>query len=119
LRSIVSGEGVIEQETGRRPYESDALTAYRALPIVVVLRDNVAQVRGVLSYCHEKNVKVVPRGAGTSLSGGALLLADGVLLSMMKFNLNSRLDLLNRLFRHLWCNIGATRRGRVYVAQCP
>ncbi|MFZ3327194.1 MAG: FAD-binding protein, partial [Methylocella sp.] len=86
LRSIVPGEGVIEQETGRRPYESDGLTAYRAVPMVVVLPDSVAQVRGVLSYCHENNVKVVPRGAGTSLSGGALPLEDGVLLSMMKFN---------------------------------
>ncbi|MGH6838694.1 MAG: FAD-linked oxidase C-terminal domain-containing protein [Methylocella sp.] len=96
LRSIVSGEGVIEQETGRRPYESDALTAYRALPMVVVLPDNVAQVRGVLSYCHENNVKVVPRGAGTSLSGGALPLEDGVLLSMMKFNKIKEIDFANR-----------------------
>jgi hypothetical protein len=62
LRSIVSSKGVIEQKTGRRPYESDALTAYRALPMVVVLPDNVAQVRAVLAYCHENNVKMVPRG---------------------------------------------------------
>jgi FAD binding domain len=86
LRSIVPGEGVIEQETGRRPYESDGLTAYRALPMVVVLPDSVAQIRAVLAYCYEHNVKVVPRGAGTSLSGGTLPLEDGVLLSMMKFN---------------------------------
>lgn len=96
LRSIVPGEGVIEQEIGRRPYESDALTAYRTLPLVVVLPDNVAQVRGVLSYCHENNIKVVPRGAGTSLSGGALPLADGVLLSMMKFNKIKEIDFDNR-----------------------
>ncbi|HEV7910875.1 MAG TPA: FAD-binding protein, partial [Methylocella sp.] len=96
LRSIVPGEGVIEQETGRRPYESDGLTAYRALPMVVVLPDSVAQVRAVLAYCYEHNVKVVPRGAGTSLSGGALPLADGVLLSMMKFNKIKELDFANR-----------------------
>ncbi|MGH6813147.1 MAG: FAD-linked oxidase C-terminal domain-containing protein [Methylocella sp.] len=96
LRSIVPGEGVIEQETGRRPYETDGLTAYRALPMVVVLPDSVAQVRGVLSYCHENNVKVVPRGAGTSLSGGALPLEDGVLLSMMKFNKIKEIDFDNR-----------------------
>ena len=96
LRSIVPGEGVIEQETGRRPYESDGLTAYRALPMVVVLPDSVAQVRAVLAYCHENNVKVVPRGAGTSLSGGALPLADGVLLSMMKFNKIKEIDFANR-----------------------
>ena len=96
LRSIVPGEGVIEQETGRRPYESDGLTAYRALPMVVVLPDSVAQIRAVLAYCHENNIKVVPRGAGTSLSGGALPLADGVLLSMMKFNKIKEIDFANR-----------------------
>ena len=96
LRCIVPGEGVIEQEIGRRPYETDALTAYRALPMVVVLPDSVAQVRGVLSYCYENNVKVVPRGAGTSLSGGALPLEDGVLLSMMKFNKIKEIDFANR-----------------------
>jgi glycolate oxidase len=96
LRSIVPGEGVIEQETGRRPYESDGLTAYRALPMVVVLPDSVAQVRAVLAYCYEHNVKVVPRGAGTSLSGGALPLADGVLLSTMKFNNIKEIDFDSR-----------------------
>jgi glycolate oxidase len=96
LRSIVPGEGVIEQETGRRPYESDGLTAYRALPMVVVLPDSVAQVRAVLAYCYEHNVKVVPRGAGTSLSGGALPLTDGVLLSMMKFIKIKEIDFDNR-----------------------
>ncbi|MGI8569835.1 MAG: FAD-linked oxidase C-terminal domain-containing protein [Methylocella sp.] len=96
LRSIVPGEGVIEQETGRRPYESDGLTAYRALPMVVVLPDSVAQLRAVLAYCYAHNVKVVPRGAGTSLSGGALPLEDGVLLSMMKFNKVKEIDFDNR-----------------------
>src|SRR6202045_3237779 len=96
LRSIVPGEGVIEQETGRRPYESDGLTAYRALPMVVGLPDSVAQVRAMLAYCYENNVKVVPRGAGTSLSGGALPLVDGVLLSMMKFNEIKEIDFDNR-----------------------
>ncbi|MGH6862777.1 MAG: FAD-linked oxidase C-terminal domain-containing protein [Methylocella sp.] len=96
LQSIVPGEGVIEQATGRRPYETDGLTAYRALPMVVVLPESVAQVRGVLSYCHENNVKVVPRGAGTSLSGGALPLEDGVLLSMLKFDNIKEVDFDNR-----------------------
>src|SRR6202011_3509892 len=68
----------------------------RALPMVVVLPDSVAQVRAVLAYCHETNVKVVPRGAGTSLSGGALPLEDGVLLSMMKFNKIKEIDFANR-----------------------
>ena len=96
LRKIVPGEGVIEPEVGRRPYESDGLTAYRALPMVVVLPETVAHVQKLLAYCHEHNVKVVARGAGTSLSGGALPLEDGVLISMMKFNKVKEIDFANR-----------------------
>jgi glycolate oxidase len=80
-----------------RPYESDALTAYRQLPMVVVLPDTTEQVRRVLRYCHQEGIKVVPRGAGTSLSGGALPLADGVLLGMAKFNRIREIDLANRV----------------------
>jgi len=97
LQKIVPGEGVVEGEISRRAYESDALTAYRALPMAVVLPESVAQVRAVLAYCHEYNVKVVARGAGTSLSGGALPLEDGVLLSMMKFNKIKEIDFDNRV----------------------
>ena len=96
LQKIVRGDGVIAQETGRRPYESDGLTAYRTLPMVVVLPETVAEVQNVLAYCHENNVKVVARGAGTSLSGGALPLEDGVLISMMKFNRVKEIDFANR-----------------------
>ena len=96
LQKIVRGDGVIAQETGRRPYESDGLTAYRALPMVVVLPETVAEVQNVLAYCHKNNVKVVARGAGTSLSGGALPLEDGVLISMMKFNRVKEIDFENR-----------------------
>src|SRR5436305_10607495 len=86
LRRIVPGEGVIAHEREMRPYESDGLTAYHQLPMVVVLPDTTEQVAAVLRYCHSEGIKVVPRGAGTSLSGGALPLADGVLLGMGKFN---------------------------------
>ncbi len=86
LRRIVPGEGVISEEAELRPFESDGLTAYRQPPMVVVLPENVTQVSAILRWCHEQGVKVVPRGAGTSLSGGALPLADGVLLGMAKFN---------------------------------
>ncbi|WOJ88179.1 FAD-linked oxidase C-terminal domain-containing protein [Methylocapsa polymorpha] len=96
LREIVPGEGVVATEISRRAYESDALTAYRALPMVVVLPETVAQVQAVLAYCHKYNVKVVARGAGTSLSGGSLPLEDGVLLSMMKFNRVKEIDFDNR-----------------------
>jgi glycolate oxidase len=86
LRRIVPGEGVIDAEAAMRPFESDGLTAYRQLPMVVVLPETTEQVAAVLAYCHGQGVKVVPRGAGTSLSGGALPLGDGVLLGMAKFN---------------------------------
>ncbi len=97
LRSIVPGEGVIDAERELRPYESDGLTAYRQLPMVVVLPETTQQVAEVLRYCHDEGIKVVPRGAGTSLSGGALPLADGVLLGMAKFNRIRDIDFDNRV----------------------
>jgi glycolate oxidase len=97
LRSIVPGEGVITGEREMRPFESDALTAYRQLPMVVVLPETTQQVSRVLAYCHAEGIKVVPRGAGTSLSGGALPLADGVLLGMAKFSRIRHIDFDNRV----------------------
>ncbi len=96
LRSIVPGEGVIVSDAERRVYESDGLTAYRQPPMVVVLPSRVEQVAAVLRFCKKSGVKVVPRGAGTSLSGGALPLADGVLLGMAKFNRILDIDYDNR-----------------------
>src|ERR1700684_1378788 len=97
LKHIVPGEGVIASEQAMRPYESDGLTAYRQLPMVVVLPETTEQVAAVLGYCHREGVKVVPRGAGTSLSGGALPLGDGVLLGMAKFNRIRTVDFDNRV----------------------
>src|SRR5881628_3247649 len=97
LNAIVPGEGVISTEREMRPYESDGLTAYRQLPFVVVLPETSEQVSKVLRYCHEHGIRVVPRGAGTSLSGGALPLSDGVLLGMGKFNRIRELDFANRV----------------------
>src|SRR5712691_8805912 len=97
LRKIVPGEGVIAAERAMRPYESDGLTAYRALPMVVVLPETTEQVSRVLAFCHAEGIKVVPRGAGTSLSGGALPLVDGVLLGMSKFNRIREIDFDNRV----------------------
>jgi glycolate oxidase len=96
LRQIVPGEGVITAKEERRAYESDGLTAYRQLPMIVALPSTTDQVSHVLRYCQEHNVKVVPRGAGTSLSGGALPLEDGVLLGLGKFNRILDIDLTNR-----------------------
>ena len=97
LRAIVPGEGVIDSEREMRPFESDGLTAYKQLPMVVVLPSTTQQVSQVLRYCHENKIKVVPRGAGTSLSGGALPLGDGVLLGMAKFSRIREIDYVNRV----------------------
>src|SRR5579885_2287070 len=96
LREIVPGEGVVSEEEERRPYESDGLTAYPPLPLLVVLPSTTEQVARVLRYCREEKIKVVPRGAGTSLSGGALPLADGIILGMAKFNRVLEVDFANR-----------------------
>jgi glycolate dehydrogenase FAD-linked subunit len=97
LRRIVPGEGVIDSASEMRPYESDGLTAYRQPPMLVVLPETTEQVSRILRYCHAEGIKVVPRGAGTSLSGGALPLADGILLGMAKFNRVLEIDYKNRL----------------------
>jgi glycolate oxidase len=99
LREIVPGDDVIDSEIGRRPYECDALNIYRALPLVVVLPSTIEQVAAILKYCHAQGIKVVPRGAGTGLSGGALPLEDGVLLGMAKFNKVLEIDYANRCAR--------------------
>ena len=96
LRRIVPGEGVIDHEKELRAFESDGLTAYRQPPMVAVLPETTAQVQEVMRYCAANKIKVVPRGAGTSLSGGALPLADGVLLGMGKFNKILEIDVANR-----------------------
>src|ERR1700731_2168204 len=96
LRRIVPGEGVIVSEAERRAYESDGLTAYRQLPMVVVLPSRVEEVEAGLRYGQHAGGKVVPRGAGTSLSGGALPLTDGVLLCMAKFIPLLDIDSYNR-----------------------
>ena len=96
LKRIVAGEGVIDSEIAMKPFESDGLTAYQQLPLVVVLPSTVEQVIEVLKYCYTNNIKLVPRGAGTSLSGGALPLGDAVLLVMSRFNKIIEIDYQNR-----------------------
>ncbi|MDP6689302.1 MAG: FAD-linked oxidase C-terminal domain-containing protein [Alphaproteobacteria bacterium] len=99
LRKIVPGDGVIADDAGMRVYESDGLPAYRQIPLAVVLPDTVAQIADILRLCDEWGVKVVPRGAGTSLSGGALPLADGIILGLGKFNKVLEIDYDNRAVR--------------------
>jgi len=92
LRAILPARAVLFDEEDTRPYECDGLTAYRQLPMVVALPETDEQVRGILALCSRLKVPVVPRGAGTGLSGGALPLGDGVLLSMAKFMRVLRVD---------------------------
>ncbi|MGE0282471.1 MAG: FAD-linked oxidase C-terminal domain-containing protein [Rhizobiaceae bacterium] len=96
MRLIVPGEGVVDAPVEMRAFETDGLTAYRQLPLVVVLPETVEQVSRILAYCNERNIRVVPRGSGTSLSGGALPLEDAVLLVMSRFNRILEIDYPNR-----------------------
>ena len=82
LRRLVGADAVIADEDGRRAYETDALTAYRRLPLAVVLPASTEEVSRVLAYCHQRGIKVVARGAGTSLSGGALPSEDAVVVGV-------------------------------------
>ena len=82
-----------------RPYECDALSAYRQLPMVVVIPDTLEQVQTILRLCSEHKVPVVARGAGTGLSAGAMPLENGVLLSLAKFNRILDIDVQNRVAR--------------------
>jgi glycolate oxidase len=92
LREFMPERAVLWEEEDTRPYECDGLTAYRRVPMVVALPETEEQVQRILRTCSTIGVPVVPRGAGTGLSGGALPLGDGVLLSMAKFMRVLRLD---------------------------
>ena len=97
LAVIVPGEGVIADDERLRAYESDGLTAYRQTPMLVVLPTTTVQVSKVLTWCHANGVKVVPRGSGTSLSGGALPLEDGVVVGLSRLNRILEIDYDNRV----------------------
>jgi len=96
LGDILPPGSLLTGEDERRAYECDGLTAYRQMPMIVALPRTSAQVALVLQYCHKNSIKVVPRGAGTSLSGGALPLADGILLGTGKLNRIVEVDYANR-----------------------
>jgi glycolate oxidase len=97
LRAFLPARAVLYEEEDTRPYECDGLTAYRQLPMVVALPETEEQVQRVLQTCAAMQVPVVPRGAGTGLSGGALPPGDGVLLSMAKFMRVLRIDPQSRV----------------------
>ncbi|HUR90037.1 MAG TPA: FAD-linked oxidase C-terminal domain-containing protein [Ramlibacter sp.] len=86
LKPLLPAEALLWHAESTTPYECDGLTAYRQRPLVVALPDTEAQVQAVLRTCHQLDVPVVARGAGTGLSGGAMPHAEGVTLSLAKFN---------------------------------
>jgi glycolate oxidase len=86
LNEILPAECVITSEDERRAFETDALTAYRKMPLAVVLPRSTAEVAAVMRYCHQAGVKIVARGAGTSLSGGAIPQEDAIIIGLAKMN---------------------------------
>ena len=96
LKKIIKAENVLDHEDQTRPYETDALSAYKQKPLAVVFPENTKEVSKILTYCNQERIKVVPRGSGTGLSGGALPLRDGILLCLGKFNKILEIDYKNR-----------------------
>src|SRR5580692_8295907 len=96
LRSILDPADVIDDDQLLRAYETDALTAYRQRPLAVVLPHTTQQVAAVLRYAHEQGLRIVPRGAGTSLSGGAVPVADAIVVGMGRFNRILEIDYADR-----------------------
>jgi len=86
LKKIINKDNVLSDADEIKPYETDALAAYKNTPLAVVLPENTQEVSEILKYCNNENIKVIPRGAGTGLSGGALPLNDAILLGLGKFN---------------------------------
>ncbi len=99
LRQFLPADAIIDQLEDLYPYECDGLSAYRALPMLVLLPDRVEQIKEVMQLCTQYAIPVIARGAGTGLSGGALPAPDSVLLSLARLNNILDLDPLNRTAR--------------------
>jgi glycolate oxidase len=99
LRAFLPEDSVLEQEEELRPYECDGLSAYRQLPLLVLLPRTLEEVQRVMRLCYARDVPIVARGAGTGLSGGALPHPEGVLLSLARFNRILDIDKVNRTAR--------------------
>ena len=96
LKKITNPNNVLSHEMEIKPYETDALVAYKQKPLGVVLPENTDEVSKILKFCYKENIKVIPRGAGTGLSGGALPLQDAILISLTKFNKILEIDFDNK-----------------------
>src|ERR671933_1122883 len=99
LGGLVAPEALIVAEDERRAFETDALTAYRKMPLAVVLPSTTQEVSAVLKFCRQHGVKVVPRGAGTSLAGGAIAQEDAIILGVAKMNRVLEVDFESRAAR--------------------
>src|SRR5271167_97620 len=86
LRALLPETGLIAEPLRLKPYETDGLAAYRQPPLAVVLPETTEQVAAIMRFCHARGVRVIPRGAGTSLSGGALPMEDAVVVGLMRMN---------------------------------
>src|SRR3712207_3511004 len=87
LGRLVASEALIVSEDERRAFETDGLTAYRQMPLAVVLPSTTEEVSAIMRFCHQNGVKVVPRGAGTSLCGGAIPQEDAIVLGVAKMKI--------------------------------
>jgi glycolate oxidase len=96
LSKLTNSDNVLSHADEIKPYETDALAVYTQTPLAVVLPENTMEVSEILKYCYKENIKVIPRGAGTGLSGGALPLQDAIVLSLGKFNKILKIDFENR-----------------------
>jgi len=96
LKKLINSDNVLSYDSEIKPYETDALAAYKQKPLAVVLPENTEEVSQILKFCYKENIKVVPRGAGTGLSGGALPLQDAILISLTKFNKILEIDFENK-----------------------
>ncbi|MEM8743688.1 MAG: FAD-linked oxidase C-terminal domain-containing protein [Pseudomonadota bacterium] len=96
LRDLLPADCVVADEDGRRAFETDALTAYKQMPLAAVLPTTTEEVSRVLRYCKANDIKVIARGAGTSLCGGALPSEDSVVLGVSKMNRVLDVDYMNR-----------------------
>lgn len=114
LIRLLGSEAVVADEDGRRTFETDGLTAYRVMPLAVVLPRTTEEVARTLRYCHDNGIKVVARGAGTSLSGGALPAEDAVVVCVAKMNRVLEVDYHNRTAR---LEVGITNLGITAAVQ--
>ena len=96
LSRALRSNAVISDDAGLRAFETDALTAYHSVPLAVVLPRTTAEVCRILKFCHENNVRIVARGAGTSLSGGALPTGDAVVIGLSRMNRVLDVNFLDR-----------------------